>query len=318
MKKFTIVTMGLLFAAALVLVGTGCSLFGPSVDEVAPGVLDSFEGDLPTTEEDALQVLGSAVTGAGMSVGSDQDLQDDLDRELADGVEGWEDPAAQTLAYKMINSLYSGQLQPKDITADGSFEESADGKTGKMDASLTITNEEVSGSTGTITLDFDGSVDGEGGEDSDSVFFAEAKGQAEGSMEMDNFSNSEVGDYTVDGPINMAAKFDESFDYKADGKIYIDYKTYFEIAAGLSISSSTYGGKFIFSFKIDQNVSGLVIDLEDYYGSSSEYEAPEEVSLTMSLKIYDNNNDEVASYKYTEDDSDKIAPIFMGMFETSY
>ncbi len=316
MKKLSLVLVGLLFTAAFLLGGTGCSLFGPSVDEVAPGDLDSFEGTPPTSEEEALQTLGMAMGGVGMGVGGDQQLVSDMEdamQEADDDFTGFNQVSAQTMAARLMNSLLAQQPEAREITAEGDFEE--DGDTGSADMSLKITNEKVEGTTGDITINFDGSVDGSGGSDTTRDFFIDVEGTAEGDMVMDNYSNSSTGGYKVDGKVSMAADLDEDVSV-VGSKVTVNYDAYFEIAAGLSISGDV-GGKFIYSFKIDQKVDNLVIDTADY-GSSSGYTAPEEVELTMSLKIYDNDNEEIASYEYTEDSSDKLADIFMSMFQPSY
>jgi hypothetical protein len=311
-KKLSFVLTGLLLAAVLVLAGAGCSLFGPSVDEVKPGDLDSFEGTPPTTEEEALQTLGMAMGGVGMGVGSDQQLTSDMESALQEAdsdFTGFNQVSAQTMAAKLMNSILAQQPEAREITAEGDFEENE--QTGSANMSLTITNEKVEGTTGDITINFDGSIEGEGGSDTTRDFFVDVEGTAEGDMVMDNYSNSSTGGYKVDGKVSMAADLDEDVSV-VGSKVTVNYDAYFEIAAGLSISGDV-GGKFIYSFKIDQKVDNMVIDTAEY-GTSGGYEAPEEVELTMSLKIYNNDNEEIKSYEYTEDDSETVAGIFMSMY----
>jgi hypothetical protein len=302
--------LAILILALLVLLTVGsCKLFDMLFYK-APGVsakdLASYTGTLPTTRDQTLMAIayGGMVTmevvGAHVATSS-----------------AWEGafPPMAASAFNAIPSIrllapFISKMKAKSITITQSGMN--DGSLNK-EFHLDIENESVNvvdlGGAGTATIekckaDLTASLTAAA-----PPFSGEGEGEIDALVTASSLKASPTASVTVNtAKVGVKAKGTLSFD--ADGTIggptSLEYNVTADAKAGFSISDSNptgYSGKFIIEANYIDSGTFTKAELTDPTG---EYFSPttaiNNIEFTITIKVYDNNNDLVDTYELNQDD----------------
>ncbi len=281
-----------LLVLSVVLVVSGCSLMDSlffKADSVEPKELSSYDGTLPEDKETAMNVVGESV-GEAIASGFQGILSS----------EQWND-FAKTLSknYPVLNAVGKGflgtpSLSSKTITYSGD----RDTSDGNVDFSIAITDESVKGTaSGTLVVEDLGLKLKGGVDDPDNPTKGDWDFSTNAKITMDDYANSS--DYTInEGLINLRAKGNGNVTFDNSEEIdTIKYYLAMDLKAGFSISGGNgKSGKFIIEFNYVDNKSLTQDELED------PDKLVQNVTLSLVVKVYDNDNKLVKTYTYTEDD----------------
>lgn len=316
MKKY----LTLVAIALAVLVGlAGCDwLFGPRVNEVEPEDLESFSAG-QTFSSDEASVRAAVVEGIAGTDGSGGAgcalaylfLSDEFQAELEDAFGSM---AASFSLTELMNNMVETSIQrSRSITIDANLDDDFTDDEFSADISILIENETVNGAD--INLTGQGSATVE-------RFFLEAEGSEE-ILAYDNYGDVEAA--------RMAGRFEHdasvSYDgFSCDGDIVIHdgqinsegsgrgevtvdadtasvfWRFGYALSAGISFSNTVtdMGGKLILEFAYSGR-EDIEFDLDDDPDEISAL-LTGEVELTLVIRLYDNNDELVVEYSYTDED----------------
>lgn len=297
MKKIIIGAAVVIAAGFLIF---SCDLFG-IVPDVQPASLENAEyTDLPSNEEEAMALFASAAGNTSMSVM--EGLGDELDAAM-------NDIETRALLSRLITPLLPPeQIAPKTVSATG-YTDDYEAK-----ISLSIKNETISGSdtggSGTATID-SFVIKGNG---KTNAAFDEGDGDASinGAIEFDKYmpysGAAEITDGKIDILGDMSASFTES-----GSSLAVSYNIHLSVKAGLSISGDT-GGKIIFSFTYNDK-NDITVDYTATDPSAVVSSLEQNLDISATLKVYNNENDLINEYSWTEDD---LFELFEEEFDSLY
>ena len=290
MKKLLVLFSILL----LVLAFSGCSFMDSlffKADSVAAKDLAEFTGTTPADEDSTMNLLGEAVGDS-----------------LANGIQGimskeeWNNfsktlsknyPGLKALSSKFLSKSAAAS---KSITFDGDRNVDDDGK---VDFTVSIKDESVPGQeSGSITFsNFDLKVKAET-DDPDTP--------TKGTWDVDTSTNIDIRNYSNDsslytinqGLINLKAKGNGKLAFDSQQNLSkIDYYIAIDLKAGFSISGGEEkSGKFIIEFNYVNNNSLTEDDL------NSTDKLFKNLTLSITIKVYDNSNTLLHTYTYNQDD----------------
>jgi hypothetical protein len=302
--------LAILILALLVLLTAGsCKLFDMLFYK-APGVsakdLASYTGTLPTTRDQTLMAIGYGGGVTMMMVGGHVGTSS-----------AWQGafPPLVTSAFSAIPSMrliapFISKVKAKSIIVTQSGMN--DGSLSK-EFHLDIENEPVNlvaqGAVGTATIDkckadLTASVTA-----AKPPFSGEGEGELDALITASSLKESPTALVTVNtAKVGVKAKGTMSFD--ADGTIggptSLKYNVAADAKAGFSISDTSvggYSGKFIIEANYIDSGSFTKAELTDPTGAYfSPTTAINNIEFTITIKVYDNNNDLVDTYELNQDD----------------
>ncbi|NOY08466.1 MAG: hypothetical protein GXP33_06465 [Spirochaetes bacterium] len=279
----------------LLLVFSGCSFMDSlfyKTDSVESKDLTEYTGTTPADKSSAMDVIDGAA-GDALASGFQGILSNDqwnnFSKTISSGY-----PALKIIARSILSKT---EAAAKTITYSGD----RDGSDGNVDFKVSITDESVKGNqTGTLTVDnFDLAVKAET-DDPDTPTKGSWDFNTNGKIKIDNFSNSSA--YTInDGLINFKAKGNGNLSFTvADSVSTLDKLKYYlaiDLKAGFSVSGGDgKSGKFIIEFSYVNSNSLTKDELKD------PAKLMENMTLSVVIKVYNNDNTLVHTYKYDEND----------------
>ncbi len=277
---------------SVALVVSGCNLMDSlffKADSVEPKDLATYDGTLPQDKDTTMSVVGESV-GEALASG----FLNIMDKSEWDGF-------IKTLDnnYPALKAVTKGMLNASlPLSKDISFSGDRDASDGNLDFTVAIKDEKVNGDvSGDFTVDSLNLKLKAETDDPDTPTKAEWDFNTDAKVTMDNFANSSS--YTINkGLINFKAKGNGKATFDSSQEVdTISYYLAMDLKAGFSVSGGEgKSGKFIVDFNYVDNNSL----------SQDELENPDKLvqNMTLSLvvKVYDNNNNLVKTYTYTQDD----------------
>lgn len=257
-------------------------------DSVSPKDLAAFTGTTPTDKtgmENSLNPVGYAVGNGFTKFLNKPEFQ----------------KAVKYLSYNYPNlKALNNFLADKGI-AGKSISYTNDSTDSSADIKVNIADETVDGpSGGTLTvkkLDLTASGDVD---DPDNPTIAKGKADVDAKITIDKYADTDTG-YTINaGIINLKAKGNSTINIDSQGEpSKIKYYAAIDLNAGFSISAGDgESGKFIISFNyVDSNEL-----TQEQLSSPDPSELIKNVKLTLTIKVYDNDNNLVKTYSYDEND----------------
>jgi len=290
MKKLLV-----LFAMALlVLVFSGCSFMDSlfyKADSVESKDLAQYTGTTPVDKSSTMDVI-DGTAGDALASGFQGILNNDQWNDFSKTISnGYPD-----LKFIAKNILSKTETYVKKISYSGD----RNGSDGNVDFKVSIKDESVDGNiSGTLAVNnFDLAVKAEV-DDPDTPTKGSWDFNTKGRIKIDNYSNSSS--YTINsGLINFKAKGNGDLSFTvADSVSTLDKLNYYlavDLKAGFSVSGGDgKSGKFLIEFNYVNNNSLTKDELDN----------PDKLMENMKplvIKVYDNNNNLVNTYKYDEND----------------
>jgi hypothetical protein len=297
---------------------TGCEwLFGPTVDQVNPSDLENFTASQTfsdTSEDGILETTG----GAGGSLGlvfSEMFMRVDEEMAPDTSITSFED-AFQALVNQTTRNVQARALAAAGApSASVTVTDDAPNDDDTVDVTIEIVDEPVNATdvglqSGTATVDFFldlyGTSSSTTNDDGTVTSIGEGQGEHEGTVVYDEWSD---GVYVVhQGQINTTASGSLEAEVTNDLDAYESYGTVewqiaMAMSAGFSVSNTVTdeGGKIVIEYTYNASDSVTVAEGEDPSTAAGEIDA------TMTVVLYDNNNQEIQRHEYTSEDVTSIA-----------
>ncbi len=302
MRKLAI----LLLALIVLLSFGGCKLFDMLFYK-APGVsakdLASYTGNLPTTRDDTLMTIGIGgmvtMMMAGEHVGS------------SSAWAGAFPPSAMS-AFDAIPTIkllapFLSKVKAKSITVSQTgFNSDVLDKEFHVDIQDEAADVAGMGGSGTLTID-KAKIDLTATMSASTVpFDAEGNGEADVLITASGLKGSPTDTVTVNtAQVGAKAKGNVSMSFgSTGGPTSVEYKITADAKAGFSISDTDplgFSGKFIIEMNYIDSGSLSEAQLTDPATGISN------IKFTITIKVYDNNNDLVNTYELNQDDAATLA-----------
>ncbi|MFP4114452.1 MAG: hypothetical protein ACOC2Y_07195 [Spirochaetota bacterium] len=317
MKKISL--LGILVLALVALSMSGCFLFPPEavLDEVAAEDLGSYDAS-QTIEDDEDSVLAASTEAMGAAMVApmtvyDESVSDELGLDMSGGQPSVQS-LAQSLLQQQLTAVRSEMQRSRSVNVDDESDIDEETGDGTIDVTIEVSNETVNGSdigeSGTATINtFNVEVTGEissSGDETGGTMSLDAELGHEGDIEYEDWT-SPGGIVIHDGVFKSLASGEMGYDLTmADGSGgepstsgSISYDMNVELSAGFSYSNTDTGrgGKITMLLRYSGS-DDVTFDSQETLPE----EATGEIEATMTVKVYDNDNNLVVEHEFTDDE----------------